>query len=154
MPSTTITVIPVKVAGDIVPKSDLGPVILESLYANGIALQDGDVLVVAQKAVSKAEGRVVDLAKVRPSRKAARLAGELQKDPRVVQLILDEAREIVMMKNGIIITETKHGFVCANSGVDQSNLARKDAAILLPIDPNASARRLRLFFKKDQGKDV
>lgn len=154
MPFTTITVIPVKVAGDIVPKSDLGPVILESLYANGIALQDGDVLVVAQKAVSKAEGRVVDLAKVRPSRKAARLAGELQKDPRVVQLILDEAREIVMMKNGIIITETKHGFVCANSGVDQSNLARKDAAILLPIDPDASARRLRLFFKKDQGKDV
>lgn len=150
----SITVIPVKVAGDIAPKSNLGSVILESLHANGIMLQDGDILVVAQKAVSKAEGRIVDLAKVRPSRKAARLAKELQKDPRIVQLILDEAREIVMMKNGIIVTETKHGFVCANSGVDQSNLARQDAAVLLPVDPDSSARKLRGFFKKQQGKDV
>ncbi|AIC15037.1 coenzyme F420-0:L-glutamate ligase [Nitrososphaera viennensis] len=150
----SITVIPVKVNGDIAPKSDLGLVILESLYANGVALQDGDILVVAQKVVSKAEGRIMDLAKVKPSRRAALLARDLQKDPRIVQLILDEAREIVMMKNGIIITETRHGFVCANSGVDQSNLARDNAAILLPVDPDASARRLRSFIKKQQGRDV
>ncbi|HVX02954.1 MAG TPA: coenzyme F420-0:L-glutamate ligase, partial [Nitrososphaera sp.] len=78
----------------------------------------------------------------------------LNKDPRLVQLILDEAKEIVMVKNGIIITETRHGFVCANSGVDQSNLARDNAAVLLPIDPDASARRLRSFFKRHGSTDV
>ncbi|AIF84289.1 F420-0:gamma-glutamyl ligase [Candidatus Nitrososphaera evergladensis SR1] len=149
-----ITVIPVKVNGDIAPKSDLGSTILESLGANGIELQDGDILVVAQKAVSKAEGRIIDLAKVKPSRKAIRLAKELHKDPRIVQLILDEAREIVTIKNGIIITETRHGFICANSGVDQSNLARDNAAILLPANPDSSARRLREFVKKQQNRNV
>lgn len=149
-----ITIIPVKVAGDIAPKSDLGSIILESLGANEIALENGDILVVAQKAVSKAEGRIVNLAEVEPSRKAVLLAKDLQKDPRIVQLILDEAKEIVMLKNGIIITETRHGFICANSGVDQSNLAKEDAAILLPVDPDASARRLRGFIKKHQGRDI
>lgn len=155
LPTTkTITVIPVKVAGDIAPKSALGPVIAKSLEENGIALENGDILVVAQKAVSKAEGRTVDLETVKPSKKAAQLARELQKDPRLVQLILDEAKEIVMMKNGIIVTETRHGFVCANSGVDQSNLALDNAAVLLPVDPDASARRLRRFFKKMHGTDI
>lgn len=149
----TIAILPVKVAGDIAPKSDLGSTIAKSLGECGLAIENGDILVVAQKAVSKAEGRTIDLATVKPSRKAAALAKELQKDPRVVQLILDEAREIVMVKNGIIVTETRHGFVCANSGVDQSNLALDNAAVLLPVDPDASARRLRSFFKR-QGKDV
>jgi coenzyme F420-0:L-glutamate ligase/coenzyme F420-1:gamma-L-glutamate ligase len=143
-----VLVIPVRVAGDIRPKNNLNSIILESLAANKIKLQDGDVLVVAQKAVSKTEGRIVDLTKVKQSKKAIAIAKDLQKDPRLVQLIIDEAKEIVMMKNGIIITETKHGYICANSGVDQSNLADKDTALLLPRDADASARKLRNFFKK------
>jgi coenzyme F420-0:L-glutamate ligase/coenzyme F420-1:gamma-L-glutamate ligase len=150
----TITVIPLKIDGDIQPRDDLCSMIIGSLEANGIALENGDILVVAQKAVSKAEGRIVDLAKIKPSRKAARLGKKLQKDPRIVQLIVNEAKEIVMVKNGIIITETKHGFICANSGVDQSNLAKVDAAILLPVNPDASARKLLDCVKKKRNKDI
>jgi coenzyme F420-0:L-glutamate ligase/coenzyme F420-1:gamma-L-glutamate ligase len=143
-----LSVIPVRLAGDIQRGNDLGAMILQSTD-----LQDGDIVVIAQKVVSKAEGRTVDLAKVKPSRKAAKLAKELKKDPRVVQLILDEAKEIVLVKNGIIITETWHGLVCANSGVDQSNLADENAAVLLPKNPDGTARKLRSFFRQS-GKDV
>lgn len=145
-----LSVIPVRLAGDIKKGDNLGSLILELLGE----LHDGDIAVVAQKAVSKAEGRVVNLEKVKPSRKAARLARDLKKDPRVVQLILDEAKEIVLVKNGIIITETWHGLVCANSGVDQSNLADENAAVLLPTNPDGAARRLRNFFRDKAGKDV
>jgi coenzyme F420-0:L-glutamate ligase/coenzyme F420-1:gamma-L-glutamate ligase len=143
-----LSVIPVKLAGDIRHGDDIGSMILEK-----IELQDGDIIVVAQKAVSKAEGRVVSLEKVKPSRKAARLAKELKKDSRVVQLILDEAKEIILVKNGIIVTETWHGLVCANSGVDQSNLADENAAVLLPKNPDDTARKLRSSFKQ-AGMDV
>jgi coenzyme F420-0:L-glutamate ligase/coenzyme F420-1:gamma-L-glutamate ligase len=149
-----ITIIPVHVTGDISTKSSLASLVLESLSANDIELMNGDIVVVAQKAVSKAEGRVIDLAKIKPSRKASLIAEKLQKDARLVHLMLDEANEIVMLKNGIIITETRHGFICANSGIDQSNLARENAAVLLPVNPDASARTLRNFIKKKQGKDV
>lgn len=127
---------------------------MQALRENGAGLQDGDVLVVAQKIVSKAEGRVVRLVNVKPSARAARLARQLGKDARLVQLILQESKEVVKMQNGIIITETRHGFVCANSAVDQSNLADDESAVLLPVDPDGSARRLRSLIKKEQGKDV
>lgn len=143
-----LSIIPIRLAGDIKPGDDLG-----SMIASSAELLDGDIVVVAQKAVSKAEGCVVDLERVRPSRKAARLAKQLKKDPRLVQLILDEAKEIVLVKNGIIITETWHGLVCANSGVDQSNLASDNAAVLLPKNPDGAARKLRGFFRQS-GKDV
>lgn len=143
-----LSVIPVRLAGDIKRGDDLGAMILQSTE-----LQDGDIVVIAQKVVSKAEGRTVDLGKIKPSRKAAKLAKELKKDPRVVQLILDEAKEIVLVKNGIIITETWHGLVCANSGVDQSNLAGENTAVLLPKNPDDTARKLRRFFRQS-GKDV
>jgi coenzyme F420-0:L-glutamate ligase/coenzyme F420-1:gamma-L-glutamate ligase len=142
-----LSVIPVRFTGDIKPGDDLGSMIVSSAE-----LLDGDIVVIAQKAVSKAEGRIVDLGRVRPSRKATRLAKELKKDPRVVQLILDEAKETVLVKNGIIITETWHGLVCANSGVDQSNLAADDTAVLLK-NPDGTARKLRGFFRQS-GKDV
>lgn len=148
-----VTVIPVRVAGDIRPGDRLDSVILEAMKESGVDLCDGDVVVVAQKAVSKAEGRIVDLGSIRPSRKAALLAKKLRKDPRVVELILKEAREIVKVQDGIIITETRHGLVCANSGVDQSNLAG-DAAVLLPRNPDASAKKLRDSFRVMTGKDV
>src|SRR5690349_5665522 len=135
----TITVIPVRIDGDIRSSDDLCSMIIRSLETNGVSLENGDILVVAQKAVSKAEGRIVDLAKINPSRKAAKLGKKLRKDPRIVELIINEAKEIVIVKNGIIITETKHGFICANSGVDQSNLSQADSAVLLPVNPDASA---------------
>lgn len=142
-----ITIIPVKVRGDVKPGSTLAPVISEALQDSSVELQKSDILVVAQKIVSKAEGRVVNLEAVMPSAKALRLAKKLQKDARLVELILQESKEVVLVKNGIIITETRHGFVCANSGVDQSNLGDDDSAVLLPIDPDRSARKLRDFFR-------
>jgi coenzyme F420-0:L-glutamate ligase/coenzyme F420-1:gamma-L-glutamate ligase len=150
-----LQIIPVRVQGDVELGASLGRLILQALHENRAGLQDGDVLVVAQKIVSKAEGRVVQLTGIRPSAKAARLARQLGKDPRLIELILQESKEIVLVKNGIIITETRHGLVCANSAVDQSNLSSDTAAaVLLPVDPDGSARRLRAFFKKENGIDV
>ena len=106
-------------------------------------LRPGDVVVVAHKAVAKAEGRVVPLASVLPGAEARRLAAEHGKDPRLVELILSEAAALVRVDAGRIIARTHHGFVCANAGVDQSNAGGEDAAVLLPRDPDGSARALR-----------
>jgi coenzyme F420-0:L-glutamate ligase/coenzyme F420-1:gamma-L-glutamate ligase len=149
-----IQVIPVRIAGDIEPGTELGDKIAGALLQNGIALAANDVIVIAQKIVSKAEGRIVNLDKIKPSQKALRLARRLHKDPRIVELILKESREVVKVQNGIIITETKQGLVCANSGVDQSNLANANSAVLLPKDPDASARKLRAVFRKRTGADA
>lgn len=149
-----IRIIAVKVAGDVRAGSRLSDIILHALYTNHIDLANGDIIVIAQKIVSKAEGRIVDLGSVRPSRRALRLAEHLHKDPRIVEIILQESNEVVKMQNGIIITETRHGFVCANSGVDQSNLVDGNSAVLLPKDPDASARKLRAAIKNKTGKDV
>lgn len=147
-------VIPVRVAGDIVAGSRLDGIILGALAESRVELAGADVVVIAQKIVSKAEGRVVDLDSVKPSQRARKLALQLRKDPRIVELILQESKEVVKIQNGIIITETRHGLVCANSGVDQSNLAGRDSAVLLPKDPDASAKKLRALFLKKTGKDV
>ncbi|HEV2819765.1 MAG TPA: coenzyme F420-0:L-glutamate ligase [Solirubrobacteraceae bacterium] len=106
-------------------------------------LRDGDVLVVAHKVVSKAEGAVVALDGVEPGDEARRLAAGHDKDPRAVQVVLDEAVEVVRAQGGVLIARTRHGFVCANAGVDASNAAGPDELILLPADPDASARALR-----------
>ena len=103
----------------------------------------GDVLVVAQKIVSKAEGAVVDLATVDPSARALELAAQLGKDPRVVQVVLDGSAAIVRAERGVLICRTHHGFVCANAGVDASNTGGADLLVTLPADPDASARALR-----------
>ncbi len=146
----TITILPVKVAGDIESDDNIGQMILQSARSD---ISSGDIIVVAQKIVSKSEGRVIRLQDVRPSRKAISIAAKIQKDPRIVELILRESNEVVKLQNGILIMETRHGFVCANSGVDQSNLAKDDTAVLLPEDPDRSARKLRSFFKR-AGLDV
>jgi coenzyme F420-0:L-glutamate ligase/coenzyme F420-1:gamma-L-glutamate ligase len=116
-------------------------------------LADGDVLVVASKAVSKAEGRVVELASVTPGQEALRLAEQAPggRDPRLVQLVLDEAAEVVRAERGVLIVETHHGFVCANAGIDLSNVPGEDAALLLPQDPDASARALRAGLEAARG---
>ena len=147
-------VIPVRVDGDIVAGRRLGDIVLGTLAESHVDLADSDIVVIAQKIVSKAEGRVVNLDDVKPSQRAQKLARQLRKDPKIVELILHESKEVVKVQNGIIITETKHGLVCANSGVDQSNLAGKNSAVLLPKDADTSARNLRALFRKKTGKDV
>ena len=115
---------------------------LATLIAERVSPRAGDVVVVAHKAVSKAEGRTVALASVHPSERALALAARLDKDPRQVQVVLDESVELVRAQRGVLISRTRHGFVCANAGVDASNAAA-DTLILLPADPDASARELR-----------
>jgi len=116
---------------------------LAALLADGTQWRPTDVLCVAHKVVSKAEGRVVDLARVEPSARAVEWAAQWEKDARAVQVVLDEAAEVLRADGGRLICRTRHGFVCANAGVDRSNAGAPDRAILLPVDPDASARRLR-----------
>lgn len=116
---------------------------LGELVAAAAEIEDGDVLVIAQKAVSKAEGRVRRLGSVAPGEGARRLAGELGKDPALVELVLAESKDVLRAERGVLITETHHGFVCANAGIDSSNLPDDGTVCLLPEDPDASARRIR-----------
>jgi len=113
------------------------------LIAKRTQLEPGDIVVISQKIVSKAEGRIRQLSTVEPSDRARELAAQLQKDPALVELILDESREILRGERGILITETHHGFICANAGIDSSNLPQDDTVCLLPLDPDASARQIR-----------
>jgi coenzyme F420-0:L-glutamate ligase/coenzyme F420-1:gamma-L-glutamate ligase len=132
---------------------DLNDMIFEAIIHSEIEIQTGDILVVTHKIVSKAEGRIVDLSTISPSIKAIRMAKKHDKDPRVMELILKESTRILRAKNGIIISETKHGFVCANAGVDQSNV-EGDMAVLLPVAPDESASRLQDAVKKKVGKEI
>jgi coenzyme F420-0:L-glutamate ligase/coenzyme F420-1:gamma-L-glutamate ligase len=126
----------------IAPGDDLAGAISAAAARAGVALRGG-VLVVCQKVVSKQEGRLVALASVEPSAEAARIAAEDGKDPRQVEVILRETRRVVRRGRGVLICETHHGLVCANAGVDLSNAPADGVAVLLPVDPDASARRLR-----------
>ncbi len=139
----TLAIIPIDGMPEIRSGDALATRIVEAVAASGERLVDGDVIAVAQKVVSKAEGRVVRLDEVAPSAEALRLAKEQQKDARAIELVLRESRRIVRVARGVIIAETHHGFVCANAGVDRSNAGAPDAAVLLPVDPDASAARLR-----------
>jgi coenzyme F420-0:L-glutamate ligase/coenzyme F420-1:gamma-L-glutamate ligase len=136
-----LAVVGVRGLPEIRPGDDLGALVVDAARAQGTPLESGDVLVVSQKVVSKAEGRRVRLAEVTPSPFAAEVGASLKKDPRLVEVILRESRRIVRMDRGILITETRHGQVCANAGVDQSN-AGAGWVTLLPEDPDASARAL------------
>lgn len=124
------------------PGADLAALHLEAAGRAGLELRGG-VLVVCQKIISKAEGRLVDLNDVEPSDEAREIAADHEKDPRHMQVVLNETRRIVRRGGGVLICETHHGFVCANAGVDASNTPADDVVILLPVDPDASARALR-----------
>jgi coenzyme F420-0:L-glutamate ligase/coenzyme F420-1:gamma-L-glutamate ligase len=128
---------------EIRPRDDLGALIVEAIRSLGLQIRPGDILVVTQKVLSKSESRVTPLWGVTPSPLAGSSAGILGKDPRLVELILREARRIVRMDHGILLTETRHGFICANAGIDRSNLPDQDAAALLPLDPDGSAKAIR-----------
>jgi coenzyme F420-0:L-glutamate ligase/coenzyme F420-1:gamma-L-glutamate ligase len=117
-------------------------------------LLDGDVVVVSQKVVSKAEGRVRRLAEAIPGAEARRLAAALDKEPELVELILAESREVLRAEGGVLIVETRHGFVCANAGIDSSNLPEAGTVSLLPEDPDASARRIRAEVETATGRAV
>jgi coenzyme F420-0:L-glutamate ligase / coenzyme F420-1:gamma-L-glutamate ligase len=135
--------LPEVAAGD-----DLGALIADAAPAD---LADGDVVAVAQKVVSKAEGRVRALADVDPGERARALAAEHAKDPRLVQAVLDESVELLRAERGVLICVTRHGFVCANAGIDLSNAGRGGELVLLPVDPDASARRLRATIAARRG---
>jgi coenzyme F420-0:L-glutamate ligase/coenzyme F420-1:gamma-L-glutamate ligase len=139
---TGVTVLPVLGIGEIVSGLDLPAALVAALEAQNTPLIDGDIVVVTQKIVSKAEGCVVQLDQVEPSALAREWAAKWDKDPRVVELVLRESKRIVRMDRGVIISETRQGLVCANAGVDCSNVGG-ERATLLPPDPDASAQRLR-----------
>jgi coenzyme F420-0:L-glutamate ligase/coenzyme F420-1:gamma-L-glutamate ligase len=128
---------------EVMPGDDLAVLIADALTQNHAAIEPGDVVVIAHKIVSKAEGRTRRLADVRPGERATTLANTLNKDPRHVQVILDESRDVLRAERGVLICVTHHGFVCANAGVDASNVPGEDTVVLLPRDPDESARRLR-----------
>jgi coenzyme F420-0:L-glutamate ligase/coenzyme F420-1:gamma-L-glutamate ligase len=138
--TTELRVIPLRGIPELDEGDDLGALLVESAK-RAAALEPGDVVVVAQKAVSKVEGRVVDLDGVEPSDRARELAAD--EDPRRLEVILRESRRIVRARPPLVIAETQHGFVCASAGVDQSNAKGKDTLVLLPVDPDASAHRIR-----------
>jgi len=143
------------------PGFDLGKLAIDGYAASGLEPQAGDVLVVAQKIVSKAEGRLVDVGTVEPSPEAIALAAETEKDPRLVEVILSESRRIVRHRPNLIIAEHKRGWVMANAGIDHSNVAPKEQGgdgiervLLLPLDPDGSAAALRQRLRDLAGKDI
>lgn len=151
----TIQIIPLRLSADIRPNDELDALILRSLEQRQEQIFDNDVLVVAHKIVSKAEGRVVNLEHIKPSVESLKIAEEDGKDPRIMELILDESKEMIRHSNGVIIVETRHGFICANAGVDQSNVEDSvNHAVLLPVDADASANKIRESLReKTAGKD-
>lgn len=133
---------------EVMPGDDLAQLIQTALDDNGVALKAGDVIVIAHKVVSKAEGRIRRLTDVQPGEKAMALARDLGKDPRLVQVVLGESREVLRAERGVLICVTHHGFVCANAGVDASNVPGEDTVVLLPVDPDGSAENLRAQLKQ------
>ena len=136
------------------PGNDLAGLLMAALQDNQLTLQDGDVLVIAQKIVSKAEGRYIRLAEVQPSERAEALAAQADKDPRLVELILRESREVLRVRPGVIIVEHRNGYVHANAGIDKSNIRNSlldPQVLLLPRDPDASARQLRRELARRSG---
>ncbi len=147
-----ILIIPLRGLPEVRPGDDLAALIVGAAGEEP-GIRDGDVVVVTQKVVSKAEGRLVSLDAVDPSTEALRLAAETEKDPRLVELILRESVRIVRQRGPVLITETRHGFVCANAGIDASNVG-SGVVSLLPEDPDRSAQEIRRGIRKVAGADV
>jgi coenzyme F420-0:L-glutamate ligase/coenzyme F420-1:gamma-L-glutamate ligase len=146
-------VIGIEGIGEVRPGDDVARLVIAAAAAQGTPLRGGDVLVIGQKIVSKAEGRLLRLTDVTPSTIATAMAAGLARDPRLVEVILRESRRVVRMDRGVLVTETHHGWVCANAGVDQSNVDA-DTVALLPEDPDRSARALADRFRDVAGGDV
>jgi coenzyme F420-0:L-glutamate ligase/coenzyme F420-1:gamma-L-glutamate ligase len=149
-----IRIIPVPLSAEIRSGDSLARILFDTLRGKRITLARGDVLVVKHKIVSKAEGRLVQLDTVKPSA-ASRTWGKRYKvDARVIELALRESKSVIRRKNGVLITETRHGFICANSGIDVSNVDGGEHALLLPEDPDGSARKLQRELRKLSGLSI
>jgi len=135
-------------------EDDLAELICSNAKKRGVCIEDGDVIVITHIVVSRAEGNVVNLATIEPSEFAKSLGQRLNKDPALIEVVLRQSKSIVRMGNGNIITETKHGFVCANAGVDRSNVPGERNVVLLPVNPDRSAQRIRRKIRKITEKDV
>ena len=149
--SGELRAIPLRGIPELEEGDDLAALVVEAA-ARGTGFEQDDVLVVAQKAVSKVEGRVVHLAGVEPSQRARELAGD--SDARRIEVVLGEAREVLRVRPPLVIAETRHGFVCASAGVDVSNAKGPDTLVLLPLDPDASAARLRSSIRELAGVEI
>jgi coenzyme F420-0:L-glutamate ligase/coenzyme F420-1:gamma-L-glutamate ligase len=149
-----VCILPIIVAAEIRAGDSLSAHLLAALHQMGLRLEAGDVLVVKHKIVSKSEGAVVALSEIRPSIASKTWAKRFGLDARVTELALRESRRVVRRKRGVLITETRHGFVCANSGVDVSNVDGGEHAVLLPEDPDRSASNLRRQLKKKTGVEI
>jgi len=152
--SGPLSILPIRGIGEVRPGDDLAALLWQALRAQEQSLLAGDVLVVTQKIVSKAEGRLARLDEVAPSDFARRFAEQWGKHPGYVELVLRESRRVVKMDRGVLVTETHHGFVCANAGVDESNVAGGGVVSLLPLDPDASAAALRERLARLAGADL
>ncbi len=149
-----VRLIPIPVPDEILPGDNLAENLLASLRRCRIRLEPGDIFVVKHKIVSKSEGRILDLAMVSPSPESFAWAQQYALDPRVIELALREARSVIRRQNGVLITETHHGFLCANSGVDVSNVDGGRHAVLLPENPDRSAANLRRAIQRRTGLSV
>jgi coenzyme F420-0:L-glutamate ligase/coenzyme F420-1:gamma-L-glutamate ligase len=146
--------IPIPLAGEIQPGDSIADRLLQSLRRHKISLVPGDILVVKHKIVSKAEDCFVDLATIKPSKGSIAWAKKYKLDARVIDLALRESRAVIRRKNGVLITETRHGFICANNGIDVSNVDGGHHALLLPADPDRSARQLHRELKQRTALDI
>ncbi|MFZ0731227.1 MAG: coenzyme F420-0:L-glutamate ligase [Candidatus Sulfotelmatobacter sp.] len=149
-----LRLIPIPVARDVIAGDSIAEVLLEAFRKIRVRPQPGDILVVKHKIVSKAEGCVVDLETIKPSAESIAWAEPYDHDARVIELALRESRSVIRRKHGVLITETRHGFLCANSGVDVSNVDGGRHALLLPKDPDNSAAKLRREIKKRTGVSI
>lgn len=152
--SDEVTIIGLRGIPEVHAGDDLPAMIAAAVRTQGIDVQSADAFVVTQKIVSKAEGRIVDLASITPSPFAEQYAREFEKDARQVEVVLRETKQIVRMGHGVMICETHHGFICANAGVDASNVERTGTVCLLPVDPDASAAAIRERLRAEFGADV
>ena len=146
-----LRLIPIPLAGEIHSGDSLPDKLVESVQKRRLRLLSGDILVIKHKIVSKAEGSAVDLATIQPTAESVAWAKQYDLDARVIELALRESRSVIRRKNGVLITETRHGFLCANSGIDVSNVDGGAHAVLLPEDPDRSAANLRRELKKRTG---
>ena len=153
VPSGRLEIIGIVGLPEITEGDDLTRLFLDALQTQNQELEDGDAIIFTSKIISKSDGRVIDLRTVPVSAEAARIAEQIEKDPRVVQLVLNESNAVVRLTRNHVIVETKHGFVCANAGVDESNVAH-EKAVLLPLDPQKSAHQLRREIEVETGKVI
>ncbi|MBD48588.1 MAG: coenzyme F420-0:L-glutamate ligase [Dehalococcoidia bacterium] len=154
MNSNAITILPIEGIPEVNQGDNLGKLLLKAVSMKDLSLESGDIIVVTQKIVSKSEGQVICLADVKPSVLACEIAREHYRDPRHIEVVLRESKRIVRMERGVIISETRHGFTCANAGVDSSNSSITDSVCLLPADSDLSALFIREHIQKATGSDI